>query len=360
MTEKINIFNEKKVFITGHTGFKGSWLSLWMASMGAKVYGMALDPPTSPSHFASINLSKYLTEDYRVNIQDLETTKKIIAKTKPDFIFHLAAQPIVQRSYANPSDTFLTNVIGTVNVLEAIRELKSACTVVIITSDKCYKNMEWIWGYRETDELGGADPYSASKGAAELIFGSYFKSFFSKMDNIKIGVGRAGNVIGGGDWAIDRIVPDCVRAWGTGDVAIVRNPYSTRPWQHVLEPLSGYIKLALSLTRDPLINGQAFNFGPSDVETYSVKRLVENMLESWPGMKWMDSSDNIKMLPEAGLLKLDCTKAKALLNWQSVMNFEETVEQTTLWYKSYYENPKEIGKISMWQIDEFSNKFGMI
>jgi CDP-glucose 4,6-dehydratase len=360
MNEKIRHFHGKKVLVTGHTGFKGSWLALWMSLIGAKVYGLALDPPSIPSHFDSINLNKHLSEDYRLNIQDLEGIKKIIVKIRPDFIFHLAAQPLVRKSYSNPCDTFLTNIMGTVNVLEGVRELSHDCTVVVVTSDKCYKNVEWIWGYREIDEIGGDDPYSASKGAAELIFNSYFKSFFSKKQNIKIGVGRAGNVIGGGDWADDRIVPDCIRAWGSGEVANIRNPYSTRPWQHVLEPLGGYITLALALNRDKAVNGEAFNFGPNDVNTYSVKKLVETMAESWPGMRWVDTSDKEIMLPEAGLLKLDCTKAKTLLNWQSIMSFNETIKETTLWYKNYYDNPDEIQSMSIEQINKYSSRINWI
>ncbi len=267
------IFSGSKVLITGHTGFKGSWLSLWLSGLGANVTGVSLDIPTEPSHFLSGSINEMLAKDLRLDIRDSAAMKDLIKVLQPDFVFHLAAQPIVRRSYADPVESWQTNTLGTVNILQALRGLEKACTAVFITSDKCYDNVEWEWGYRETDALGGPDPYSASKGAAELAIRSYVRSYFPADGNIRIGVGRAGNVIGGGDWALDRIVPDCVRAWSRGENVELRNPAATRPWQHVLEPLSGYLNLALALKKDNKLHGEPFNFGPPAQQNHSVGEL---------------------------------------------------------------------------------------
>ena len=276
-----NIYNGKTVLVTGHTGFKGSWLCLWLKKLGAEVIGIGLDP-ISEKTFFSINKINEIIVDKRFDIRDLEKLKEVVENYKPDFVFHLAAQAIVRKSYINPVKTWSTNLIGTINLLESLRYLKKKCSCVLITSDKCYANKEWIWGYRESDQLGGSDPYSASKAAAELAIKSYYDSFYKDKDSlVRITSARAGNVIGGGDWSEDRIVPDCIRAWSNSGTVKLRSPKSTRPWQHVLEPLSGYLTLASILYNDQSLNGQSFNFGPAVTESHSVLELVEKMGDSW-------------------------------------------------------------------------------
>ena len=251
-------FNAKTVLITGHTGFKGSWLAAWLKQLGAKVVGIALDPPTEPSHFFAAQLADGMV-DLRIDIRNQVALEEAIVSAQPDFVFHLAAQALVRRAYEHPVETWQTNLLGTLHVLEALRKLDKPCAAVIITSDKCYDNVEWVWGYRETDAMGGPDPYSASKGAAELSIRSYIKSYFPKATSkVRIASARAGNVIGGGDWAADRIVPDCVRAWSSDNFVEFRNPHSTRPWQHVLEPLSGYLTLGEKLYENNRFNGETF------------------------------------------------------------------------------------------------------
>jgi CDP-glucose 4,6-dehydratase len=295
------IFSDSNILVTGHTGFKGSWLSLWLTSLGAKVTGVSVDVPTEPSHFHAGGMEEMLYADRRTDIRDGLAMKGIIKDLQPDFVFHLAAQPIVRRSYSDPVESWQTNTLGTVNVLEALKGLEKPCTAIFITSDKCYDNVEWEWGYRETDALGGPDPYSASKGAAELAIRSYVRSYFPKEGNVRIGVGRAGNVIGGGDWALDRIVPDCVRAWSMGDNVELRNPAATRPWQHVLEPLSGYINLALALHQDNKLHGEPFNFGPPAQQNQSVGELVTAMSTYWSQVRWTDVSAQYAGPYESGL-----------------------------------------------------------
>ena len=329
-------FKNSNVIITGHTGFKGSWLTLWLKYLGANVTGISLDPPTNPSHFNSLNISDEIN-DIRLDVRDLKKLKETIIKLKPDFVFHLAAQPLVKLSYECPVETWSSNTIGTVNVLESLRLLNSKCVAVFITSDKCYNNVEWDWGYRETDELGGPDPYSASKGGAELAIRSYYKSYFADNKKIKIGIGRAGNVIGGGDWAVDRIVTDSIKAWSVGDIVSLRNPLSTRPWQHVLEPLSGYISLAMELNNSTKYSGEPFNFGPNSDQNFSVKKLVEEMSKHWDKVKWKDDSEKYGGPYESGLLKLNCDKSLAILNWKPVWDFEKTVLETISWYKNFYD-----------------------
>jgi CDP-glucose 4,6-dehydratase len=262
----------------------------------------------------------------------------LIKEERPDFVFHLAAQPLVRRSYLEPHLTIETNVIGTLNILEALRLAQHPCNAVIVTSDKSYDNVEQVWGYRENDALGGKDPYSASKGAAELVVKTYAHSFFSAKDSpVKVAVGRAGNVIGGGDWAEDRIVPDCVRAWSSGKAVEIRYPRATRPWQHVLEPLSGYLVLAASLANDADLNGEPFNFGPPAQQNYTVAELLDEIKEHWPGAEWKDVSGS-SPFHEAGLLKLCCDKALHGIGWRPVMDFAETVRLTSSWYRSFYES----------------------
>ncbi|TGK48578.1 CDP-glucose 4,6-dehydratase [Leptospira bouyouniensis] len=348
-------FKNKKVLVTGHTGFKGSWLITWLQLMGAEVSGISLDPLSSPSHFEVGNMKKSI-RDLRIDIRDSVSIEKAILEIKPDFVFHLAAQALVRKSYLNPLETWETNVMGTLNVLEALRKYDSPCSCVIITSDKCYDNVEWIWGYRENDVLGGPDPYSASKGAAELAIKSHIKSFFPKHSSqVRIVSARAGNVIGGGDWSEDRIIPDCVKAWSSNQSVDLRNPNATRPWQHVLEPLSGYLTLAVKLVENPDLHGEPFNFGPLANQNHSVLELVEKMSEYWDLVKWRDISKEKTGPYESGLLKLNCDKALALLKWTAVLGFEETVKLTSEWYKSYYSHPNDILQTTLDQIKHYQS-----
>lgn len=322
----------KKVLVTGHTGFKGSWLSLWLLELGAEVAGLSLAPNTEPSLFEQLRLDNELNHHIG-DIRDLGLVKNLIADFQPDVVFHLAAQPLVRLSYSEPVSTWETNVLGTVNVLESLKTLDKPCVGVMITTDKCYDNKEWIYGYRENDPLGGHDPYSSSKAGAEIAIASWAKSFF-RQGNIRVVSARAGNVIGGGDWALDRIVPDAMRALSKGKPIPVRNPYATRPWQHVLEPLGGYLTLAYKLyeqilTRKITIEG-AFNFGPNLSSNRPVKELVEEILKHWAG-SWLDNSD-LNAPHEATLLNLVTDKAFHHLNWQPQWNFAETIEKTVTWY----------------------------
>lgn len=348
-------FNGKKIVITGHTGFKGSWLASWLRLLGAEVTGISIGIPTTPSHFDAIKLSNN-TEDHRIDICNFDLLKDKILESQPDFLFHLAAQPIVGQSYKNPIETYQTNVIGTLNVLESLRYLKNSCSAVLITSDKCYNNVEWEWGYRETDVLGGIDPYSASKGAAELIIRSHTESFFSSANsNIRIASARAGNVIGGGDWAINRIIPDCINSWSQSKIAQLRNPNATRPWQHVLEPLSGYLSLAQNLSERPDLHGEPFNFGPHGQQNHSVAQLVEEMSFYWDEVKWEDASIRTDAPHEATLLKLNCDKALHELHWHASMDFKDTVRMTSEWYKMYYDQPSKSRDITNTQIEDYMN-----
>jgi len=353
-----SLFKDKSILITGHTGFKGSWLSVWLHALGANVVGVALEPPSQPSHFKVAGLSKII-EDNCVDIRDGDALKELVFQTQPDFVFHLAAQALVRLSYDEPVATYQINAMGTLNLLEALRPLGKKCTVVLITSDKCYNNVEWVWGYRETDALGGPDPYSASKGAAELVIRSHVKSFFPKDGVVRIAVGRAGNVIGGGDWASDRIIPDCVRSWAIGETVQLRNPQATRPWQHVLEPLRGYLTLATKLYKNPELHGEAFNFGPPSHQNHRVLELVQEMSGHWDQVRWEDiSSSGIEEQPyESGLLKLNCDKALYHLRWQANLSFQETVRMTADWYRSYYENPSTIRAVTIAQIREYETLF---
>jgi CDP-glucose 4,6-dehydratase len=353
-----NIYEGKKIIVTGHTGFKGSWLSLWLKLMKAEVYGISIDIPTKPSLFETANIHSQI-ESHIEDIRNLDAVKKMFTDVQPDFVFHLAAQPIVKRAYENPVECMTTNVIGTVNILESLRSLQNQCIAVMITSDKCYDNVEWIWGYRETDHLGGKDPYSASKGAAELMIKTYYHSYFSKNSLIKISSVRAGNVIGGGDWAANRIVPDCFNAWSNNKRVVIRNPSATRPWQHVLEPLSGYLRTGelLALPEKNSINGEAFNFGPSADQNYSVIDLIGKLAEQWdPNNKDIletESSD----FHEAGLLKLNIDKALHYLGWQPTLNFSETATYTSDWYKEFYQaNQKGMLQFTNNQIEMYAQQ----
>ena len=347
-----NCYKGKTVIITGHTGFKGSWLTAWLKKLGANVVGISLEPSTVPSHFTVANIKNNIT-DIRENICNLSSLGSIFSEINPDFIFHLAAQALVKKSVLDPVATWETNVIGSVCVLDALRRIKKKCSVIMITSDKCYENLEWTWGYRENDRLGGSDPYSASKAAAELAINSYVKSFYADNNSLtRIASARAGNVIGGGDWSGDRIIPDCVSSWAQSKIVKLRNPNSTRPWQHVLEPLSGYLLLGYYLNESLEFHGEAFNFGPNSLQSKTVLELVKEMSKYWSNVKW-EIEPLTESGVESGLLKLNCDKSHELLGWHSVLNFNETVEMTAEWYRSYYEDPGNIEEISNNQINSF-------
>lgn len=334
-----NIYNKRKVLITGNTGFKGSWLSAWLIAMGADVYGYSNSIPTKPSMYEVIGLGTHLCQHFG-DISNRHELNDYIQQVRPDFIFHLAAQAIVSTSYENPSDTFDTNVMGTVSVLEAIRNIDWDCTCVLITSDKAYDNVEWIWGYRENDALGGKDVYSGSKGAAELAIKCWWHSFINKMPNIRLGVGRAGNVIGGGDWAKDRIIVDCMHSFSKKQSVELRSPNSTRPWQHVLEPLSGYLTLGWYLRDGMAKNGEAYNFGPRAEQNKTVLELVHDLAGKW-GLDQAQAAlvTGNAHFNEASLLKLNCDKALAYLNWHSTLSYDKCVEFIADWYREYYQNP---------------------
>ena len=355
-----NIYKDKNVVVTGHTGFKGSWLVAWLKQIGAKVTGIALAPPSNPCHCDAANLLDNIS-DHRFDIRDLTALRKAILYAEPDFIFHLAAQPIVSVSYDDPVDTWTTNVLGTVNILESLRDINHNCSAVIITSDKCYDNVEWEWGYRENDVLGGPDPYSASKGAAEIAVRSYVRSYFSGKENtIRIASARAGNVIGGGDWASNRIIPDCVQSWSKNEKVELRNPYSTRPWQHVLEPLGGYLTLGAALSQNVDLHGEAFNFGPQAQQNHSVLELVKQMSKSWPSVSWAECEPQPNSFYESGLLKLNCDKALHFLKWHAVLDFEETVALTADWYKTFYDSSEDILELTNRQITDYAEKLANV
>lgn len=348
-----DIYKGKTILVSGNTGFKGSWLSVWLEQLGAKVVGLSLDVPSEPAHFSSLGLESRITHIWG-DIRDGALCADVVQKYEPDFLFHLAAQPLVRRSYAAPHETFSTNAGGTLNMLEALRLSGHPCSAVFITSDKCYDNVEQLWGYRESDRLGGKDPYSGSKGAAELVIRSYSESFFGHGSSIRVAVARAGNVIGGGDWAQDRIIPDAVRAWSAGNVLNIRNPKATRPWQHVLEPLGGYLVLAARLNAESSLRGEAFNFGPAADQNFSVSNLLEEMGQHWPGGAWRDVSETGTFY-EAGLLKLCCDKALHVLRWKPLLSFAENVAMTAIWYRSYYEKSTDIWELTRSQIRAFED-----
>jgi CDP-glucose 4,6-dehydratase len=348
-----DIYRNKKVLVTGNTGFKGSWLTVWLLMLGAKVYGLSNGVPTRPSHFEAADLKNKIRY-FEKDIRSLQDVGHVIEKIRPDFVFHLAAQPLVRLSYVDPALTIETNVIGTMNILEGLRRSNHSCCAIMITSDKCYDNVEWVYGYRETDALGGKDPYSTSKGAAELVIKTYTHSFFSaENSNVKAVSVRAGNVIGGGDWAEDRIVPDCVRAWSRGDHVQVRNPAATRPWQHVLEPLSGYLLMGQKLCQNPVLNGEPFNFGPRYDQNYTVGELIAEMRKSWPGVEVGNNQVHNDEKKESTLLKLCCDKAMHFLGWKATLNFEETARFTVDWYRRFYEGKEDIFKMSCRQIEQY-------
>jgi CDP-glucose 4,6-dehydratase len=349
-------YKSRKVLVTGHTGFKGSWLTMWLLKMGAEVVGVSKDIPTEPSMFKVLGIESRI-KHYIADVRDLSTLRDIISKEQPDYIFHLAAQAIVSTSYADPVETLTTNAIGTMNVLEVLRSYTKSCVAVMITSDKCYDNVEWIWGYRETDAVGGRDVYSGSKGAAELVIKSYFHSFFKDNHPVRLVVGRAGNVIGGGDWARDRIIVDCMLAWSEGRSVEIRSPKATRPWQHVLEPLSGYLVLGAKAASDYSLNGEAFNFGPKAEQNRTVVELLSDLSKYW-GFSNVDDAYRITAnIPfhEAGLLKLNCDKALFHLKWESNLDYPETIKLVSQWYHSFYKTKSNMYDLTIEQIEEYEN-----
>lgn len=345
-------YRGRRVLVTGHTGFKGSWLSLWLERLGATVAGYSSDVPTTPSHFAALGLEERI-QNYVGDVRDKARLEQVIDEFRPEIVFHLAAQALVRRSYADPHATFETNVMGMVNLLDCIRTRPWIEVAVLITSDKTYRNDEWCWGYRETDALGGRDPYSGSKSCADLVAYSYFHSFLAQSPT-RVAMTRAGNVIGGGDWADDRIVPDAIRAWSTGQPLAVRSPQATRPWQHVLEPLSGYLWLGAQLWRDvPSLDGEAFNFGPDAHVTATVSELLDAMIVRWPDAQWEVPPGFEQRGHEAKLLKLSCDKALHYLQWQTALRFQETVELTVDWYRAWNAGGQDLRAVSNSQIDRY-------
>ena len=349
-----NVFKNKTVLVTGHTGFKGSWLCIWLKELGADLVGYALEPYTERDNFIVSGLEDRITH-ITGDVRDFQKLSKVFEEYQPEFVFHLAAQAIVRESYVNPKETYDINIGGTVNVLECCRLTDSVRVIVNVTSDKCYENKEWIWGYRENDPMGGYDPYSSSKGCSELVTAAYRKSFFNpddfKRHKKSLASVRAGNVIGGGDWQKDRIIPDCIRALESNKPIGIRNPNATRPWQHVLEPLSGYLLLASKMYEEPQKFCGAWNFGPNYDSIIPVGEVAEKVVARWGNGSWIDLSD--KNAPhEAKLLSLDISKANSYLKWFPVWGIEKTIEKTVDWYKEY--RKKDSYRICINQIEEFS------
>jgi len=345
----------KKVFMTGHTGFKGSWLSLWLQQMGAQVTGFALQPPTNPSLFEVANVAQGMTSIIG-DIRDAEALSKAMRDAAPDIVIHMAAQPLVRYSYVNPVETYSTNVMGTVHLLEAVRQTPSVRAVVNVTSDKCYDNKEWVWGYRENEPMGGFDPYSNSKGCAELVASAYRNSFFNpaKYNEHKVALAsvRAGNVIGGGDWAADRLIPDILRAISDNKPVVIRSPHAIRPWQHVLEPLSGYLLLAQNLYEEGVAHAEGWNFGPNDEDAKPVQWIVERLTEQWgDGASWqLDGGDHPH---EAHYLKLDCSKAKMRLHWQPRWHLAHTLEMIVAWQRAWLAK-QDMRSFTLKQIEQYT------
>lgn len=355
MKDLKKVYKGKKVLITGHTGFKGAWLSIWLNKLGADVYGYALDPISKDGIFLATGIGEKIT-DLRGDIRDYAKLKSSINDIKPEIVFHLAAQPLVIESYQNPLETFDINTQGTANVLEALRTSDFIKAAVLITTDKCYENKERKLGYKEDEPMGGHDPYSASKGAAELIIASYRKSFFSGKNKTAIASARAGNVIGGGDWADNRLVPDLFNAIEKNKTIEIRNPIAVRPWQHVLEPLGGYLLLGARILKEPEKFAEAWNFGPHMHEVYTVKDVVEKIIFFAQKGEWKDTSDP-NQLHEAQLLMLDISKAKEFLKWEPILNFDETIQYTTEWYINA--NHADPLKLTNTQIEKFEEKWNL-
>lgn len=352
-----SFFKNKKIFISGHTGFKGSWLCFWLNKLGAEVYGFSDIEYDTPSAFNSMNIKSFLKSDLRGDISNFEEINNALNEINPDIVFHLAAQALVGKSIKDPLHTFKVNSLGTLNIAYALSNMSNQIIFVCITSDKVYENFEWIWGYRENDTLGGKDPYSASKAMAELGLRALFKTHLKNTPNLKIAVARAGNVIGGGDWSEDRIVPDAMKAWKKNNVLKLRSPNSTRPWQHVMEPIGGYLFLAKWLADIENLNDiEAFNFGPKTDQNISVLELVKGLSSKWDGseIKILESDSLSKS--EAGLLRLNCDKSHKILNWEAKLNFSELISLTSDWYKSFYFKNDDCSAITDIQISNYQKK----
>ncbi len=347
-----NIYENKKVFLTGHTGFKGSWLALWLNQLGAKVCGYSLAPNTVPSMFNVLGIENKIEKSVIGDILDNITLEKAMSDFEPDIVFHLAAQPLVRLSYSEPVLTYKTNVIGTLNVLEAARKCKSVKVFVNVTTDKCYENKEINRGYKEDEPMGGHDMYSSSKGCVEIMSSSYRRSFLQNDDTYAMATARAGNVIGGGDWALDRLIPDCIRAINNNEKIEIRNPIAVRPWQHVLEPLSGYLLLGEKLLEDGKIYAEGFNFGPNEDSVLKVADVAQKVIEFYgQGEVVIHKKDN---LHEAGLLMLNIEKAKKVLNWSPVYTPNQAIEKTVEWYKHFYANDTDMYYFTLNQISEYT------
>lgn len=347
----------KRVLVTGHTGFKGGWLSLWLESLGAEVVGYALEPPTNPSLFEKAKVGKEMRKSFIGDIRDLDALKRAVIAQRPEIVFHMAAQPLVRLSYAQPVETYSTNVMGTVNVLETVRATPETRVVVNVTTDKCYENREWVWGYREIDPMGGHDPYSSSKGCAELITAAYRSSFFPAKDfpqhRVAVASVRAGNVIGGGDWAMDRLIPDMIRAFTNREPVIIRSPHAIRPWQHVLEPLSGYLTLAEKLWQEGPAFAEGWNFGPNDEDAKTVQWIVQRLAELWgDGASW--NLDDKPQPHEATYLKLDCSKARARLGWQPRWDLAHALTRIVDWYRAF-QRGEDIRILTLQQISDYQS-----
>lgn len=349
-----NYFKNKKVLITGHTGFKGSWLSLIMKYFGAKVYGISLNIPKQLSHYKTSKINKHVNE-YFLDIKNFTRLNKVILKIKPDFVFHLAAKSLVYYAYKNPLDTFNTNAIGTLNILNSINNLSKKKRVcgVIITSDKCYLNSEKKSSYKESDNLGGVEPYSGSKACAEIIFKSFFNTYLKNNKKVAVCTARAGNVIGGGDWSEKRIIPDCIKAWSKNKTLVIRNPNATRPWQHVLDVLHGYILLAYNLHKNKKFNGDSFNFGPPTNSNYKVIDVIKKISAEWPESKWIIKKSSFV---ESTLLKLNSKKSNKKLKWRNKLKFNEILMYVSNWYRYYYYSKKNTEQMTLNQIKEFFYK----
>ncbi len=349
-------YNDKTVIVTGHTGFKGSWLSLWLKILGAKVIGISKDVLNEKGLYNYLINGNVFKAEFFQDINNKEGIEKIFNQTNPDYIFHLAAQPIVSESYRNPALTFHTNAIGTMNILESVRDFKHKINIIIITSDKCYENIETYYGYKEIDKLGGKDPYSASKACAEIIINSYSRSIYKDSKKIRIATARAGNVIGGGDWSKNRLIPDAIKSWQNNDVLIIRNPHSTRPWQHVLEPLRGYLLLGSYINQFDLKNKElsdiSFNFGPKTDDVIKVEEVIDMFSKYWEDAKYKVDSNSSNL--EASLLNLSYDKASHILGWQPKLNAEKSLEFTAKWYKAQF-HEIDMFSYSSKQIDEYLN-----
>lgn len=347
-----DFWSGKRVFLTGHTGFKGSWLSLWLQSLSAQVHGLALTPPTTPNLFIEAQVAQGMASSTLGEIRDLSTVKQAMQAAQPDIVIHMAAQPLVRLSYDEPVETYATNVLGTVHVLESARHTPSVKAIVVVTTDKCYENKEWAWGYRENEPMGGHDPYSNSKGCAELVTSAYRNSFLQN-SGISVASARAGNVIGGGDWAADRLVPDILRAFEVNQPVIIRNPHATRPWQHVLEPLSGYLTLAEHLYTDGQSFAEGWNFGPKDDDVQSVQWIVEHMVQKWGnGASWQQ--DGGVNPHEARYLKLDISKAKARLSWKPRWQLADALAHITSWHQAWLAH-EDMHQLCLGQIRQYTS-----